>query len=101
MSTTTDLAAARYVRPETATAAFDSQISCGGSRAVSIHLRQFFDAIRQYWEFKIESFPVCIRHHMQQRSFVLHFSANCQAVRERRPVRLGRNGILIRRTCWL
>ena len=41
MSTTTDRAPARYVVPKTGCSAFHSQISCGGSSAVSIHRHQF------------------------------------------------------------
>src|ERR1700756_2312301 len=48
----------------------------------------FFSTLLQYRKFELESFPIRIENYVRQYPFALRFPADCDAVRERRPIRL-------------
>ena len=48
----------------------------------------FFSTLPQYRKFELEWFPTSIQDDVRQYPFALQFSADCEAVREKRPIRL-------------
>ena len=89
MSTTTDRAPTRYVPPGTGWlripfANLMRRIQCGIDPPPPVSLLPS----AQCRKFEIERFPIRIQNDVRQYRFVLQFPADCDAVRERRPVRL-------------